>query len=110
MQTLDTVFKALSDPTRRAILARLASGEATVDEISEPFEMSQPSISRHLKVLESAGLISTRIVGSARPRRIEAAAFSAIDEWLESYRSIWDANYARLDKVLEELKEKDTKK
>lgn len=100
MQTLDSVFQALSDPTRRAILARLVEGEATVDQLSEPFDMSQPSISRHLKVLENAGLISTRIVGTARPRRIEVEQFGAIRDWLEQYRAIWDANYARLDGVL----------
>ena len=107
MTSLDSVFHALSDPTRRAILALLASGEATVDQLSKPFDMSQPSISRHLKVLEKAGLISTRIDGTSRPRRIEPAAFAAIEDWLENYRSVWQANYARLDGVLDDLKQKD---
>ncbi|TQV81958.1 ArsR/SmtB family transcription factor [Denitrobaculum tricleocarpae] len=107
MDTLDSVFHALSDPTRRAILARLVQGEATVDQIRKPFEMSQPSVSRHLKVLEHAGLISTRIDGTSRPRRIEPAAFAAIEDWLEGYRAVWQANYARLDGVLEDLKQKD---
>jgi len=108
METLDTVFKALSDPTRRAILARLAAGEATVDQIAEPFEMSQPSISRHLKVLETAGLISTRVEGTARPRKIKAEPFMAISEWLEQYRGVWEANYTRLDNLLAELVEKES--
>ncbi|MET1416690.1 metalloregulator ArsR/SmtB family transcription factor [Roseibium sp. HPY-6] len=107
METLDTVFKALSDPTRRAILARLAHGEATVDQISEPFEMSQPSISRHLKVLETAGLISSRVEGTARPRKIEAKPFMAISDWLEQYQTVWEANFARLDTLLSELVEKE---
>jgi len=104
---LDSAFQALADPTRRAILQRLIEGEATVDEIRKPFEMSQPSISRHLKVLEKAGLITTRIEGTSRPRRIEPAAFAAIEDWLKQYRTIWQANYARLDDVLEELKQED---
>lgn len=107
MTQLDLVFQALADPTRRAILARLVEGEATVDEIREPFAMSQPSVSRHLKVLERAGLLSTRIDGNARPRRIEPDAFVAIDDWLNRYRDVWLANYARLDVVLEELKQED---
>ncbi|WP_299043127.1 metalloregulator ArsR/SmtB family transcription factor [uncultured Tateyamaria sp.] len=110
MQNLDTVFQALSDPTRRAILARLVEGEATVDQLSAPFDMSQPSISRHLKVLENAGLISTRIDGTARPRRIEVAPFSAIRDWLEQYRAVWEANYARLDGVLTELMDQEEKR
>ncbi|MCR9138596.1 MAG: metalloregulator ArsR/SmtB family transcription factor [Alphaproteobacteria bacterium] len=107
MHSLDSVFHALSDPTRRAILARLVDGEATVDQITVPFTMSQPSISRHLKVLEQAGLISTRIDGTSRPRRIEPAAFTAIEDWLERYRTVWQANYARLDSVLDDLKQED---
>ena len=105
--SLDSVFSALSDPTRRAILARLAEGEATVDQLAAPFEISQPSISRHLKVLEQAGLISTRVAGTSRPRRIEPEAFAAIDDWLQRYRATWEANYARLDAVLETLKAED---
>ncbi len=107
MTSLDHMFLALSDPTRRAILARLAEGEATVNELKRPFDMSQPSISRHLKVLEEAGLITTRVAGTARPRRIEPAAFVAISKWLESYQDIWAANYDRLDAVLDDLKDKD---
>lgn len=107
MTNLDSVFQALSDPTRRAILARLVNGEATVDEIREPFDMSQPSISRHLKVLEQAGLITTRIDGTSRPRRIEPLAFAAIEDWLKQYRAIWQANYERLDGLLEQLKQED---
>ncbi|WP_299555700.1 metalloregulator ArsR/SmtB family transcription factor [uncultured Tateyamaria sp.] len=109
MSSLDHVFHALSDPTRRALLARLVEGEATVAELLQPFEISQPSISRHLKVLEDAGLISTRISGNARPRRIEPAAFEAISDWLEQYRMIWSENYARLDDVLETMKTKEPK-
>ncbi len=109
MQKLDTVFKALADPTRRAILARLVEGEATVDQLSEPFDMSQPSISRHLKVLENAGLISTRIKGTSRPRQIEVQPFNAVRDWLEQYRVIWDANYARLDDVLADLMDQEEK-
>ncbi len=104
MSSLDNIFHALSDPTRRALLARLTEGEATVDQLRRPFNISQPSISRHLKVLEDAGLISTRIEGTARPRRIEPAAFGAISDWLEQYRAVWEQNYARLDSLLETLK------
>lgn len=107
MTNLDSVFQALADPTRRAILARLIKGEATVDQISEPFAMSQPSISRHLKVLEQAGLITTRIEGTSRPRRIEPVAFAAIEDWLKQYRAIWQANYERLDDLLDQLKQED---
>ncbi|MCY6383488.1 ArsR/SmtB family transcription factor [Hoeflea prorocentri] len=107
MHSLDTIFHALSDPTRRAILARLAEGEATVDQIREPFSMSQPSISRHLKVLERAGLISTRVDGTSRPRRIEPAALTPIEDWLDRYRMIWQENYTRLDDVLNDLKQED---
>ena len=107
MTDLNSVFHALADPTRRAILARLAEGEETVDKLCEPFAMSQPSISRHLKVLEQAGLISTRIVGTSRPRCIEPTAFDEIEYWLKKYRDTWSANYTRLDDVLEELKLED---
>lgn len=110
MTNLDSVFQALSDPTRRAILEHLIQGEATVDEIRKPFEMSQPSISRHLKVLEQAGLITTRIDGTSRPRRIEPLVFAAIEDWLKQYRAIWQANYERLDGLLEQLKQEDDAK
>ena len=101
---LDATFAALADPTRRAILARLASGEATVNELAEPFEMSQPAISKHLKVLERAGLISAAVDGQRRPRRLEPQPFAEVNEWLERYRRIWEGQYQRLDALLEELK------
>jgi DNA-binding transcriptional ArsR family regulator len=106
---LDATFAALADPTRRAILARLAEGEATVMELAEPFAISQPAISKHLKVLENAGLISTGQDAQRRPRKIEPAALEAANQWLERYREIWEANYARLDVLLETLKQ-DAKK
>lgn len=98
--SLDTAFSALGDPTRRAILARLALGEATVMELAQPFAMSQPSISRHLKVLETAGLISRRIDGTRRPCRITPAAISEIEQWLAMLSKALTANYDRLDGVL----------
>lgn len=104
MSLLDQTFAALADPTRRAILAQLAEGEATVSELMVPFEISQPAISRHLKVLEKAGLISTHIDGPARPRRIEGAQLAAATEWLEQYRAVWTRNFAQLDDVLEDMK------
>ena len=100
---LDATFAALADPTRRAILARLASGDAAVTELARPFAISQPAISRHLKVLETAGLISRSRDAQRRPCRIESAPFAEIDVWLDEYRKIWAANYRRLDAVLEEL-------
>ncbi|MEQ8937027.1 MAG: metalloregulator ArsR/SmtB family transcription factor [Amphiplicatus sp.] len=105
---LDATFAALADPTRRAILARLALGETTVMELAEPFEMSQPAISKHLKVLERAGLVSRGRDGQRRPCRIEAKALGEATEWLENYRKIWEANFNRLDALLEELKKKNT--
>jgi DNA-binding transcriptional ArsR family regulator len=104
--SLDATFAALADPTRRAILARLASGEASVSELAEPFAMSQPAISKHLKVLEKAGLISRGRDAQRRPRRLEAAPLADATEWLESYRRFWEASYAQLDALLEELKTK----
>jgi len=101
---LDATFAALADPTRRAILARLATGEATVSELAEPFAMSQPAISKHLKVLERAGLVSVGVDAQRRPRRMEAAALDGAVEWLEHYRKIWEANFERLDALLETLK------
>jgi DNA-binding transcriptional ArsR family regulator len=100
---LDAVFTALADPTRRAILARLASGEASVGELAEPFDMSQPAISKHLKVLERAGLISIGQDAQRRPRRLEGDAMLEAIEWLERYRAIWEQNYQRLDALLAEL-------
>jgi DNA-binding transcriptional ArsR family regulator len=100
MNSLDATFFALSDPTRRAILARLASGEATVMELAEPFEMSQPAVSRHLKVLEGAGLIARRIEGTKRPCRLDKAGIQAIEQWLSLMREALARNYDRLDDVL----------
>jgi DNA-binding transcriptional ArsR family regulator len=103
---LDTTFAALADPTRRAILARLASGQASVTELGEPFAMSQPAISKHLKVLERAGLISRGKDAQRRPRRLEAKPLEKANEWLERYRQFWEGNFQRLDALLEELKTK----
>ncbi|HEY7192641.1 MAG TPA: metalloregulator ArsR/SmtB family transcription factor [Gemmatimonadales bacterium] len=104
--TLDATFAALADPTRRAILARLADGAATVTELGAPFDMSQPAISKHLKVLERAGLISRGRDAQRRPRKLEPRPLAEATEWIERYRKIWEANYKRLDAVLEELKGK----
>ena len=103
---LDATFAALADPTRRAILARLASGEASVRELAKPFSMSQPAISKHLKVLERAGLISRGRDAQRRPRRLEAKPLAEATEWLERYRELWEGNYQRLDALLEEMKGK----
>ena len=97
---LDTAFSALADPTRRAILARLATGEATVMELAAPFEMTQPAVSRHLKVLEGAGLITRRVEGAKRPCRLSPAGMAEIDQWLAMLRKTLEANYGRLDGVL----------
>jgi len=97
---LNASFSALADPTRRAILARLASGEATVNELAEPFEMTQPAISQHLKVLETAGLIVQRVDGAKRPRRLAKAGIEAMDQWLAMLRKALENNYERLDEVL----------
>ena len=107
---LDATFAALADPTRRAILARLASGEASVTELAEPFEMSQPAISKHLKVLERAGLISRGRDAQRRPRRLEAQPLAEATKWLEPYRQFWESSFRRLDALLEELKSKDKKR
>src|SRR5947209_6886679 len=100
MANLDAAFAALADPTRRAILARLAQGEATVTELAEPFDMTQPAISQHLKVLEAAGLIVRRAEGTRRPRRLANAGIEAMDAWLAMLRQALDKNYTRLDEVL----------
>jgi DNA-binding transcriptional ArsR family regulator len=100
MQSLDLAFFALSDPTRRAIVSRLARGEATVLELAEPFLMSQPAVSRHLRVLENAGLITRRVDGAKRPCRLAPRGISEMDEWLNKLRKALESNYARLDKVL----------
>ena len=101
---LDATFTALADPTRRAILARLALGQASVNDLAKPFAMSQPAISKHLKVLERAGLISIGQDAQRRPRRIEAKPLSEVSDWLENYRRFWEASYERLDALLDELK------
>ncbi|HET9426165.1 MAG TPA: metalloregulator ArsR/SmtB family transcription factor [Gemmatimonadaceae bacterium] len=101
---LDAIFAALADPTRRAILSRLASGEASVSELAEPFDMSQPAISKHLRVLENAGLISRGQEAQRRPRRLEPKALAVANEWLERYRKYWEENFGRLDDLLEEMK------
>lgn len=100
---LDATFAALADPTRRAILSRLSLGEASVAELAEPFEMSQPAISKHLKVLERAGLISRGKDAQRRPCRLVAAPIAEAAQWLISYREFWDLSFERLDAVLEEL-------
>ncbi len=100
---LDATFSALADPTRRAILARLAQGEATVMELAEPFELTQPAISQHLKVLEEAGLIVSRVDGTRRPRRLAKAGIEAMDQWLGMLRQALEKNYDRLDNVLAEM-------
>ena len=104
MPNLDASFSALADPTRRAILARLALGEATVMELVEPFDLTQPAISRHLKVLEGAGLIVRRVEGTKRPCRLAPAAVNEIDQWLGMLRKALSANYDRLDDVLAAMK------
>ncbi|PJZ65508.1 transcriptional regulator [Leptospira wolffii] len=108
---LDATFAALADPTRRAILARLANGEASVMDLAKPFKMSQPAISKHLKVLEKAGLISQGSEAQRRPRRIEATPLGEANEWLESYRKLWETRFEKLDELLEVLQlEKGIKK
>jgi len=97
---LDASFAALADPTRRAILARLALGEATVNELAKPFDMTQPAISQHLRVLEEAGLIAQRVDGTRRPRRLAKAGIDAMDQWLSMLRKALEKNYDRLDGVL----------
>ena len=101
--TLDATFAALADPTRRAILARLAQGEASVNELAEPFAMSQPAISKHLRVLERAGLISRHRDGKRRPCRLRAAPMAELTRWLEAYREHWEQQFQRLDAVLADL-------
>lgn len=97
---LDAAFAALADPTRRAILARLRSGEATVAELAKPFQMTQPAVSQHLKILEDAGLIEARIDGAKRPRRLARAGIVALDQWISMLRKALERNYDRLDEVL----------
>jgi len=107
---LNTTFAALANETRRAILARLASGEASVTELAEPFAMSQPAISKHLKVLERAGLISHSRDAQRRPRRLEARPLADATDWLEDYRRFWESSFQRLDALLKELKTKEKKR
>src|SRR5262245_56863398 len=110
-QRLDATFAALADPTRRAILARLASGgQASVTDLARPFAMSQPAISKHLKVLERAGLISRGRDAQRRPRRIEAKPLAEASGWLENYRRVWEDNFQRLDALLDELKTREKKR
>ena len=104
---LSTTFAALADPTRRAILARLASGPATVKELSAPFAMSGPAVSKHLRVLERAGLIARGRVAQSRPCTLEGKPLKAVSEWAENYRRFWDASFDRLDMYLKELKGKE---
>ena len=104
IEQLNATFLALADPTRRAILARLATGEASVNELAEPHDISQPAISKHLKILERAGLISRAVDAQRRPRRLNAQPLAEATEWLENYRQFWEANFNRLDNLLAEMK------
>src|ERR1700733_11456016 len=106
---LDATFAALADPTRRAILARLAEGEASVNELAEPFSMSQPAISKHLKVLERAGLISRGQDAQRRPRRLDARPLRDAAAWLDKYREFWEAQFERLDALLREMQTREIK-
>ena len=108
-QNLDAVFAALADPTRRAILSRLAAGEASVNEIAAPFEMSQPAVSKHLKVLERAGLIERDVDGQRRPARLKAEPMAAAVHWLEAFKQFWSSSFDQLDGLLEQLKQAETK-
>ncbi len=103
-QQLDKIFAALADSTRRGILARLAKGEASVSELAEPFNLTQPAISKHLKILQDANLVSTQIDGQRRPRELKPEPLIQAQTWIEKYREIWEQNYQRLDALLEELK------
>ena len=103
-QALDTVFSALADPTRRAILSRLAAGEASVNEIAAPFRMSQPAVSKHLKALERAGLVERDIDRQRRPARLKAEPMAMAVRWLEDFREFWSSSFDQLDDLLEELK------
>jgi DNA-binding transcriptional ArsR family regulator len=109
-QRLDVTFAALADPTRRAILARLAAGEASVTELVRPFGLSQPAISKHLKVLERAGLISRGRNAQMRPRRLEAQPLAEVAGWLEEYRRFWEGSFERLDALLDDMKAKSKKR
>lgn len=104
---LDQSFAALADPVRRAMIERLASGEATVQELARPFSISQPAVSRHLKVLEDAGLIETRVAGTARPRRLRPEAVAEVWNWLGQYRALWERQFDKMDAVLDTLAEQE---
>lgn len=106
---LDSIFAALADPTRRAILAQLAKGEASVGELAAPFSISQPAVSKHLRILEHAGLIERGIDKQRRPARLKAEPMAAASDWLESYRSFWSKSFDRMDELLKELKKKKIK-
>jgi DNA-binding transcriptional ArsR family regulator len=106
---LDQSFAALADPTRRAIIARLAKGEATVQDLAEPFAISQPAISRHLKVLEEAGLIETRVAGTARPRRLKPEAVGELWDWLGQYRELWERQFKKMDAVLDSIAQEEAR-
>lgn len=108
-QNLDAIFAALADPTRRAILTRLAHGDAGVNELAEPFEMSQPAISKHLKVLERAGLVERDIDKQRRPARLKAKPMAAAVTWLEDFKEFWSSSFDQLDDLLETLKQADLK-
>ena len=107
--TLPTIFAALSDPTRLAIVTRLMEGEASVQDLAAPFDITQPAVSRHLKVLEEAGLIETRIAGTSRPRRLKPEAVEELWDWLSRLRTTLEANYARLDALLIDMSEEEKK-
>ncbi len=106
--TLDAAFSALADPTRRAILARLTIGDATITELAEPFDMTQPAISKHVKVLEQAGLVSRSRDAQKRPVHLEAAPLAAATGWLDAYRRFWEQRFDKLDTVLDEMKADET--
>jgi DNA-binding transcriptional ArsR family regulator len=108
-QNLDAIFAALADPTRRAILSRLAAGEASVNEIAAPFEMTQPAVSKHLKVLERAGLIERDVDKQRRPARLKAEPMAAAVRWLDEFRQFWSSSFDQLDGLLEELKKAQSK-
>jgi DNA-binding transcriptional ArsR family regulator len=109
-QNLDAVFAALADPTRRAILSRLAAGEASVNELAAPFEISQPAVSKHLRVLERAGLIERDIDRQRRPARLKAEPMAAAVSWLEEFKQFWSSSFDQLDDLLEELKKAERKR
>jgi DNA-binding transcriptional ArsR family regulator len=109
-EDLDSVFAALADPTRRAILSRLASGEASVNEIAAPFEMSQPAVSKHLRVLERAGLIERDVDKQRRPARLKAEPMAAAVNWLEEFKQFWSSSFDQLDGLLKELKKTERKR